>query len=83
VTAATSFMRRLRQSRAEEREGLRQMTPEECHVPNEEIRLRCEAQRAERWARALTDARMIERLLDLAREYTRRADALQRRPAGS
>lgn len=51
-------------------------------MPNEEeMRLREEAQRAERWARALTDTRMAERLLDLAREYTRRADELQHRPA--
>jgi hypothetical protein len=57
------------------------MTTEECQMPNEEMCLRNEAQRAERWARALTDARMVERLLDLAGEYTRRADELQRRSA--
>ena len=54
------------------------MTPDECQLPGEEMRLRNDAQRAERWARALTDARMIERLLDLALEYTHRADELQR-----
>ena len=47
---------------------------------SEVTRLREEAERAERWARALTDARLVERLLDLAREYARRADELQRRP---
>ena len=43
--------------------------------------LREEAQRAERWARAIPDARMAEQLFDLAQEYTRRADELRRRPA--
>ncbi len=42
--------------------------------------LREQAERAERWARAITDARLVERLLDLAREYARRADELQQRP---
>jgi hypothetical protein len=42
--------------------------------------LREQAERAERWARAITDARLVERLLDLAREYARRADELQRPP---
>lgn len=41
-------------------------------------RLREEAARAERWARSMTDASMVERLVNLAREYTRRADELQR-----
>jgi hypothetical protein len=43
-------------------------------------RLREEAARAERWARAMTDARLVDRLMRLAREYARRADELQRQP---
>jgi len=47
---------------------------------SEVAKLREEAERAKRWARAITDARLVERLLDLAQEYARRADELQRRP---
>ena len=57
------------------------MTSEECHISRQEMLLREEAQRAERWARAIPDARMAEQLFDLAQEYTRRADELRRRPA--
>jgi hypothetical protein len=44
-------------------------------------RLRDEAARAERWARALSDTRMIERLKQIVREDLRRADELQRQSA--
>jgi hypothetical protein len=45
---------------------------------SEEQRLRDEAARAERWARALVDQQMTERLMQIARDYLRRADELQR-----
>jgi hypothetical protein len=54
--------------------------PDEGRTMSEVQHLREQAERAERWARAITDARLVERLLDLAREYARRADELQQRP---
>jgi hypothetical protein len=45
---------------------------------SEEQQLRDEAARAERWAHAMTDAQMTERLMQIARDYLRRADELQR-----
>jgi hypothetical protein len=54
--------------------------PDEGRTMSEVAKLREEAERAKRWARAITDARLVERLLDLAQEYARRADELQRRP---
>ena len=48
---------------------------------SEEQRLRDEAARAERWALAMTDRQMTERLMQIARDYLRRADELQRQPA--
>jgi hypothetical protein len=51
---------------------------DECQTMRDVARLRDEAARAERWARAIPDASMVERLLDVASEYRRRADDLQR-----
>ena len=48
---------------------------------NEVQRLRDEAARAERWAQALSDTRMVEQLKQIAKDYMRRADALQRQSA--
>lgn len=45
---------------------------------SEEQQLRDEAARAERWAHAMTDTQMTERLMQIARDYLRRADELQR-----
>ncbi len=50
---------------------------------SEEQRLRDEAARAERWALAMTDRQMTERLMQIARDYLRRADELQREPAAA
>lgn len=47
---------------------------------SEEQQLREDARRAERWAGAMTDPLLTERLRRLAREYTRRADELQQQP---
>ena len=49
---------------------------------SEEQRLRDEAARAERWALAMTDRQMTERLMQIARDYLRRADELQRAAGG-
>ena len=43
---------------------------------SEEQQLREDAKRAERWARSMGDPQLTERLMRLAREYTRRADEL-------
>jgi hypothetical protein len=43
---------------------------------SEEQRLREDAARAERWAWAMSDPLLTERLMRLAKEYTRRADEL-------
>ena len=48
---------------------------------SEEQRLRDEAARAERWAHAMTDTKMTERLMRIAQDYLRRADELQQQPA--
>lgn len=48
---------------------------------NEVQLLRDEAARAERWARALSDTRMVEQLKQIARDYLRRAEELQQRLA--
>jgi hypothetical protein len=51
---------------------------DECQTMRDVARFRDEAARAERWARAIPDTRMVERLLDVASEYRRRAEDLQR-----